>query len=99
MQLKINIIFQIPLPVFSETKIEIKSVPPLVAPERRQEAIATPLVIPPKILHRRMSSVIIIAGIKSVRIPEAMINQIESVMHFLPRVLKHRTAGMRLNVQ
>ena len=45
--------------VFSVRKMEIKSVPPVVAPAARAIAIDAPLMMPPNTLIRRRSSVIV----------------------------------------
>ena len=54
-------------------KIAIKSVPPLVAPAKRQKLTATELSNPPKIAESKISSVTFITGRISVKSPERKI--------------------------
>ena len=57
------------MPYFSDRKIAIKSVPPLVALANRHRLIANALINPPKIEISRISSVMGNDGTISVRIP------------------------------
>ena len=75
--LNAKIQFHADLPVFSEMKIAIKSVPPLELPAKRHRLIATELIMPPKTAHRSMSSVSCISGTKSVSRPDAKIITME----------------------
>ena len=55
--LKPSIILNESIPLLSERKIEIKSVPPVVAPAFRARHIAAPFMMPPKTAIRSISSV------------------------------------------
>ena len=57
------------MPYFSDRKIAIKSVPPLVALANRHRLMANALISPPKMEISRISSVTENDGTISVRIP------------------------------
>ena len=57
--MKPRMIFQESMPFLRDRKMEIKSVPPLVASHFRQRLMAKPLIRPPKILISRISEVMV----------------------------------------
>ena len=63
------------------TEEEIKSVPPLVPPAKRQRHTEIPFTIPPKTAHKRTSSVTVSPGIKSVARAETIIIKQARTLH------------------
>ena len=61
------------VPVFWEIKRAMKSVPPVLALDRRQRLTTTPLMMPPKMLIRSRSDVMACDGMISVRKPDRRI--------------------------
>ena len=77
-------------------KIEIKSVPPLVAPALRQRKTENAFIPPPNTEERRMSFVSIYDGKKSVKTEERKIISKEYRVNFLPMKIKLITTGTEL---
>lgn len=77
--------------------MDIKSVPPEVAPAFRHMLIAKPLMIPPKILISKTSCVMIRPGIKSVRKLFRTIIRQEYSVNFFPIYRKPIYTGIRFS--
>ena len=71
-------------PFFSDKKIAIKSVPPVVAFTKRQTLITRPLIMPPKILISSISYVIVYPGTISVNTLVSTIIRQEYNVNFFP---------------
>ena len=78
--------------------MDIKSVPPDVAPRLRQRLMATPFIMPPKMLMSKTSSVTIWFGIRSVKKLFNSIIMQENAVNFLPINLKPIYTGIMFRV-
>ena len=78
--------------------MEIKSVPPLVAPTRRHRLMANPFMIPPKILISSTSDVIAIPGITSVSTLVSTMQTQEYSVNFFPINRNPIYTGIAFNI-
>ena len=83
----------------SDRAMAMKSVPPEVARTSRHRLREKPLIMPPKTHTSRMSSVMSMEGIRSVKKLVSTMDRQEYRVNFFPMSLKLMMAGMALNIR